>query len=76
MSTPTDLHATLARINAAIHSGERRITTEDGASVEYRSLQEMLDVRRDLQAQIAAQSTRAVPRLTVARPRFTTLRGG
>lgn len=64
----------LARLNAAIHSGERTITTEDGASVTYRSLDEMMAARRDLQAQIAALAAPGRPRAVVARFRFAGLR--
>ena len=76
MSTPQELQARLARLNAAIHSGERTVTTEDGASVSYRDLDEMLRARRDLQEQIAATGTSRRPRATVARFRNITLRGG
>ena len=73
MSTP-DLQQRLARLNAAIHSGERTITTADGASVTYRSLDEMLAARRDLEAQLAPVGMRR--RAVVTRVSFGTLRGG
>ena len=76
MSTPTELHARLDRLNAAIHSGERTITTEDGASVTYRSLDEMLTARRDLQTQLTGATTGRRPGVIVARFRNVTLRGG
>lgn len=77
MSTLNELQARLAALNAAIHSGERTITTEDGASVTYRSLDEMLAARRDLQQQIAAAASPGRGHgMVVLRPRFTTLRGG
>lgn len=77
MSTLNELQTRLARLNAAIHSGERTITTEDGASVTYRSLDEMLAARRDLQQQMAAvASPGRAQGMIVMRPRFTTLRGG
>lgn len=73
MSTPEQIQR-LALLNAAIHSGERTITDAKGASVTYRSIDEMLVARRDLQAQMAptGSSNRAV----VARATFSTLRGG
>ena len=73
MSTPEQIQR-LALLNAAIHSGERTIVAPNNASVTYRSLDEMLAARRDLQAQMspAGSSRRAV----VARATFTTLRGG
>ena len=73
MSTP-ELQQRLAALNAAIHSGERTVTDREGASVTYRSLDEMLAVRRDLEAQMAP--TGASRRAVVARATFTTLRGG
>lgn len=76
MSTPNELHARLDRLNAAIHSGERTITTEDGASVTYRTLEEMWAARRDLESQIAGAAGGARNRrATVARFSFGTLRG-
>lgn len=76
MSTPNELQARLVRLNAAIHSGERTITTEDGASVTYRGLDEMWAARRDLEAQIAGSAGGASNRrATVARFSFGTLRG-
>lgn len=74
MSTHNELQARLERLNAAIHSGERTITTEDGASVTYRNLDEMTAARRDLQTQISALSGRGRPRAVVARFRFAGLR--
>lgn len=74
MSTLQDLQTRLARLNAAIHSGERTITTEDGASVTYRSLDEMMAARRDLQTQIASVGGAVRPRAVVARFRFAGLR--
>ena len=76
MSTPQELQARLARLNAAIHSGERSITTDDGASVVYRDYKEMLAARRDLENQIAAAVSTRRPAAVVARFRNTTLRGG
>ena len=73
MSTP-EQQQQLARLNAAIHSGERTVVTATGASVTYRSIDEMLAVRRDLEAQMAL--TGASRRAVVARATFTTLRGG
>ncbi len=73
MSTP-EQQQQLARLNAAIHSGERTVVTATGASVTYRSIDEMLAVRRDLEAQMAP--TGASRRAVVARATFTTLRGG
>lgn len=74
MSTLQDLQMRLARLNAAIHSGERTITTEDGASVTYRSLDEMMAARRDLSTQISAVAGPGRPRPIVARFRFAGLR--
>lgn len=76
MSTPQELQLRLARLNAAIHSGERSITTEDGASVTYRDYDEMLKARRDLENQIAAAISPRRAVAVVARFRNTTLRGG
>lgn len=73
MSTP-EQQQRLAQLNAAIHSGERTITDANGASVTYRSLDEMLAARRDLESQMAAPSVRR--RAVVARFTFSTLRGG
>lgn len=73
MSTP-EQQQQLARLNAAIHSGERTVVTDTGASVTYRSIDEMLAVRRDLEAQMAPTGARR--RAVVARATFTTLRGG
>ncbi|ABX37314.1 hypothetical protein Daci_4685 [Delftia acidovorans SPH-1] len=74
MSTLQDLQMRLARLNAAIHSGERTITTEDGASVTYRSLDEMMGARRDLHTQISAVAGTGQSRALVARFRFAGLR--
>ncbi|KFJ10289.1 hypothetical protein DR66_2041 [Delftia acidovorans] len=74
MSTLQDLQMRLARLNAAIHSGERTITTEDGASVTYRSQDEMMGARRDLHTQIAAVAGTGQSRALVARFRFAGLR--
>lgn len=74
MSTLQDLQMRLARLNAAIHSGERTITTEDGASVTYRSMDEMLAARRDLHTQISAAAGTGLRRAVVARFRFAGLR--
>lgn len=74
MSTLQDLLMRLARLNAAIHSGERTITTEDGASVTYRSLDEMKAARRDLHTQISAVAGTGQARALVARFRFAGLR--
>lgn len=73
MSTP-EQQQRLARLNAAIHSGERTITDAKGASVTYRSLDEMKEARRDLEAQMAPSGSRR--RALVVRAAFTTLRGG
>ncbi|MGP1681434.1 MAG: phage head-tail joining protein [Giesbergeria sp.] len=73
MSTP-EQQQRLAQLNAAIHSGERTITDAKGASVTYRSLDEMMAARRDLEAQMAPVGARR--RAVVARATFTTLRGG
>lgn len=73
MSTP-ELQQRLARLNAAIHSGERTISMQDGRSVTYRSMDEMLAARRDLEAQLAPQGSRR--RAVVVRASFGTLRGG
>jgi len=73
MSTP-EQQQRLAQLNAAIHSGERTITDAKGASVTYRSLEEMMAVRRDLEAQMSPASNRR--RALAARVTFTTLRGG
>lgn len=76
MSTLTDLQKRLDRLNAAIHSGHRSVTSEDGASVDYRNLDEMLAARRDLQSQIAAAVTPSRRHgLQVARVNFVTRRG-
>ena len=73
MST-TDLQTRLARITAAIDSGERTVTTSDGAFVTYRTLEEMREVQRGLQAQLAPAGVRTRP--LVIRASFGTLRGG
>lgn len=73
MSTP-EQQQRLARLNAAIHSGERTITDAKGASVTYRSLDEMKEARRDLEAQMAPSGSRR--RALVVCATFTTLRGG
>ena len=74
MSTHQELQARLDRLNTAIHSGERSITTEDGASVTYRNLDEMTAARRDLHTQIAALARKGRPRAVVARFGFAGLR--
>lgn len=77
MSTLAELNTRLHRLNAAIHSGERTVVLDDGTSVTYRSLDEMMAARRDLHAQIAAASGSGRGQgMVVMRPRFTTLRGG
>lgn len=73
MSTP-EQQQRLALLNAAIHSGERTVTGPNGSSVTYRSLDEMLAARRDLEAQMVPGSSRR--RAVVVRAAFTTLRGG
>lgn len=72
MSTP-EQQQRLALLNNAIHSGERTITGANGASVTYRSIEEMIAARRDLAAQMAP--TGASRRPLVARATFTTIRG-
>lgn len=77
MSTLAELNTRLHRLNAAIHSGERTVVLDDGTSVTYRSLDEMMAARRDLHAQIAeASGSGRGQGMVVMRPRFTTLRGG
>lgn len=73
MSTP-ELQQRLALLNAAIHSGERTVSSPNGSSVTYRSLEEMLAVRRDLEAQVASSASRRRP--VVLRANFSTIRGG
>lgn len=73
MSTP-ELQQRLALLNAAIHSGERTVSSPNGSSVTYRSLEEMLAVRRDLEAQMASSASRRRP--VVLRANFSTIRGG
>ena len=73
MSTPEQLQR-LAQLNAAIHSGERTVTGANGASVTYRSLDEMMQARRDLEAQMAPVVRSARP--VVMRATFGTIRGG
>lgn len=73
MSTPEQTQR-LAQLNAAIHSGERTITGASGASVTYRSVDEMIAARRDLLAQMVPASSARRP--VMARATFTTLRGG
>jgi len=68
------LRQRLERLNAALHSGEKTIITSDGASVTYRSLEEMLQARRDIEGQLQAQALR--PRMAGVRVTFTTVRGG
>jgi len=69
-----ELKKRLAHLNAAIHSGERTITAPDGASVTYRSFDDMLRARRDIEAQLDAAAAR--PRMGVIRATFATQRGG
>ena len=66
--------STLQDLQMRIHSGERTITTEDGASVTYRSLDEMKAARRDLHTQISAVAGTGQARALVARFRFAGLR--
>lgn len=73
MSTP-ELQQRLALLNAAIHSGERTVSSPNGSSVTYRSLEEMLAARRDLEAQMASSASRRRP--VVLRANFSTIRGG
>lgn len=73
MSTQ-DLQQRLARLNEAIQSGERTVTTRDGASVTYRSLDEMREARRELEGQLAPRAARQ--RAVVVRATFGTIRGG
>ncbi len=73
MSTPEQTQR-LTQLNAAIHSGERTITGASGASVTYRSVDEMIAARRDLLAQMVPASSARRP--VAARATFTTLRGG
>jgi uncharacterized protein YqfB (UPF0267 family) len=72
MSTP-ELQQRLARLDAAIQSGEKTVSLADGSSVTYRSLDEMRAVRRDLAASMAPASR---PRLQSMRVNFGTIRGG
>jgi hypothetical protein len=77
MSTLAELNTRLNRLNAAIDSGERTVALDDGSSVTYRSLDEMMATRRDLQTRIAAASGSGRSQgMVVMRPRFTTMRGG
>lgn len=73
MSTQ-ELQQRLARLNEAIQSGERTVTTRDGASVTYRSLEEMRDARRELESQLSPRASRR--RALVVRASFGTIRGG
>lgn len=58
------LQSDIDALNAALKNGER-VVKSDGVLVEYRSVQELIDARNSLVAQMAAESTTARPRQTV-----------
>lgn len=60
--TQSDIDA----LNEAIACGERVVRMSDGKMVEYRSIQELISARNDLQAQLTAASNAAAGK---ARPR-------
>jgi len=51
-------------LNAALKNGER-VVKSDGVLVEYRSVDELINARNSLVAQMAAESSVARPRQTV-----------
>lgn len=48
--TQSDIDA----LKAAINSGARAVTYSDGSEVQYRSLEEMRSILRDMQSELAA----------------------
>ena len=64
--TPADAD----RLGTAIASGKRKVTFGDGRSIEYHTLQEMVDARKSILAELAAAESQINPRrVTVARMR-------
>ena len=62
--------ADLDALEAAIASNVRRVTFADGRSREFHAPGEMLAVRREIKAELAAASSQVSPRrVTVARLR-------
>ena len=51
-------------LNAALKNGER-VVKSDGVMVEYRSVDELINARNSLVAQMAAESSVTRPRQTV-----------
>lgn len=60
--------ADLDAVQAAIRTGIKKVTFADGRSHEYQTTRELLDLRRDMQADIAAAASQVNPRrVTVGR---------
>lgn len=58
----------LDAVETALSRGERKVTFEDGRSVEYQTAGEMLNVRKEIKASLAAAASQVAPRrVTVAR---------
>lgn len=66
--TQSDLDA----VDAALKNGIRKVTFADGRSREYQSTSEMLTLRGQMKAELAAAASQVAPRrITVARIRRT-----
>lgn len=63
--TQTDLDA----LSAAITAGVKAVTYADGRKVEYQTVADMLALRRDMKAEVAAGAAKATPplRTTIGR---------
>lgn len=64
--TQSDLDA----VDAAIKAGVKRVTFADGRSTEYQTTADMLALRKQMKAELAAAASQVNPRrVTVARMR-------
>ena len=61
-------HDDLNALDTSIARGIKKVTFADGRSREYQSADEMLNVRREIKAELAASASQVRPRrVTVAR---------
>lgn len=61
--------ADLDAIDAALKSNVRKVTFADGRSTEYQDADQMLQVRREIKAEVLADESRVQPRTRVVRGR-------
>lgn len=52
----------LDKVDTAIATGVRKVTFADGRSTEYQNADQMLEVRREIRAELAAAASQVTPR--------------